>query len=68
MSRSRTHQRELADYAAEHGWGMSKTKSNHLQFEREGCTTVFASSSPSCPFAARKVKAQLERSSKGLPV
>lgn len=58
------HARELHDYAKANGWCMSTTRNNHLQFKRDGCATVFASLTPSCPRATKKAIAKMKRSEK----
>lgn len=53
--------KKAVQWAQEHGWSVEKLKSGHLAFRKEGCRTVFSSSTPSCPRVSMNTIKQLNR-------
>lgn len=49
------------DYAAAHGWTVSRTGGGHLRFDKPGCQPVFSSSTPSCPYADKKTLIRMKQ-------
>lgn len=59
---SREEVDRVIEFAREHGWEVSKTRSSHWKFVKPGRRTVYHSSTPSCPRAGKNAIAKLKRS------
>lgn len=57
--------KRLIDFAEQLGWKVSRTRDDHLRFEKEGRQTVFTSSTTSDRRAALNAKSQLRRADAG---
>lgn len=55
------HTKQLVIWAQANGWTISRTGGGHLRLDKEGCGAVFSSSTPSCPYAARKTIKKCQR-------
>jgi hypothetical protein len=55
--------RELAD---KYGFTLDLTNGGHVRFDRAGCPTVYASSTPRTDCGPRKVESDLKRALRGL--
>lgn len=54
----------IIEYAEGLGFQVDSTNSNHLKFKKEGCVTVYTSSTPSDHRAFLNIKSQLKRALK----
>ncbi len=52
------------EHATNNGWTVFLTGGGHLRFDKQGRQSVFSSSSPSCPFAHKKIIADMVRRDK----
>ena len=57
--------KRLVAFARGRGWRVSRAKSGHIRFDKEGCQTVFFSSTPSDYRAALNAKSKLRRADAG---
>lgn len=48
-------------YADANGWEIERTGGGHLRYKKPNRQPVHSSSTPSCPFAPRKIVAELTR-------
>lgn len=55
LRNSSAHARQVCDWAKENGWTASRTKSDHIRLDKEGCQTIFTSLTPSCPFTFKRL-------------
>jgi predicted RNA binding protein YcfA (HicA-like mRNA interferase family) len=53
--------KKLAKRARKKGWVVEPSGGGHLRWSHPDGGLVFSSASPSCPFAVKKVEAELKR-------
>lgn len=54
-------QKRLVEYAAARGWRVTRTRGDHIRFDKDGCQSVFTSSTPSDRRATLNAESTLRR-------
>lgn len=61
LARGRERLRALIEFALGEGWRVVRTSGGHLKFTKQGCASIYTSSTPSDHRADRNARAQLRR-------
>jgi len=67
LARGRERLRALIEFALGDGWCVVRTSSGHLKFTKQGCASIFTSSTASDHRADRNARAQLRRADRQAP-
>ena len=61
LARGRERLRALIEFAESEGWRVVRTSGGHLEFTKQGCASIYTSSTASDNRADRNARAQLRR-------
>ena len=61
LARGHKRLRALIDFALDEGWRVVRTQGGHLKFTKEGCASIYTSSTASDHRAGLNARAQLRR-------